>query len=443
MRIACINTFNYSAYPQRNLQNNGLSDKQYSPVFFTGLSGKDIFIRSFRLNPIKHFKTFTKEEYKKLSHFEKNRIRLEYKNFESTFPLYYKGISELHKYAADCLKTVFDKRFGTGKYVVVPIGRSVSSIGKVLGFKIGEENVKNIPMSNAQRFYYAASQKDTYGIFLQNTKNEQCFDKFLQYLSSIGLGRKEIENSGKNYLLIDYCYSGESLRGAEQLFKSELVWGNVKQNIFAVDVLKAIDRVEEPSDPAHKDLISYMKYAGADTFASICAKMLLTASFKQYAAVGAAKTFADTLYAVPEKVLPNLNKDEKLFWFNLLDSVLDKPKTVNLKLKNSLPEENIFTPRFQEQNVEIWQDVKSQYRSDLENDINEINKLLIRMDSIDLSANPNKDKIKLLSNDIMGVHRYLRGSYLYLSNSQYRYRYYAIRNDIHNMINELYNFINK
>lgn len=84
-----------------------------------------------------------KAEYESLTEVEKASLRKRLEELKDTnIKKHYKEEVKLHHFAAEAIKTVFDKEYGEGNYVVITVGRSLSSIGKMLAMKIGEENVK-------------------------------------------------------------------------------------------------------------------------------------------------------------------------------------------------------------------------------------------------------------------------------------------------------------
>lgn len=442
MRIQYITPYNYSNKYQKNNQyvinQNNISEKTSSDISknnisFTGILGKDLLIKYLQFNPINTFKEFSKDEYFRLSQAQINRLRGEYNILELTEPLYYGSIAKMHDFASDCLKTVFDSRFGKNNYVVVPIGRSVSSVGKVLGLKIGEENVVNIPMSNAGRFFGEDPITWRYAKFVEKVKKEDGFGKFLKYLESVHLTKRDIENSGKNYILIDYCSTGDSLKGAERLFKSDLVWGNRKRNIFAVDFINAISGLRaknsillgvDNNDCNEKRIVNAFS------------QYLLTSRFKNLSLVGKSRYFKDTQDALPSEMIKNIDKKSKLVWFHLLDTVLSKDKVDIPNLKIIPREDKLFSQRFKNQHVESWHDSISQYQSDLREDLDDINKIFLKYDNSIVNVD-NKENIQKAYQDINGVYHYLLGTYSHIQNPQYRYNFYEIRSDVHKMIDEL------
>ena len=191
---------------------------------------------------LKKLNNFSIDEYKRLSQTDLDNINLLANefiynrpcvNFDRTF----NKKLQYHDIMANGIKKKFDSMYGEGNYVVIPIGRSLSSVGKCLGYKIGEDNVKPLPLSRAGKY-----------LDLEECADED-FDSLNKYLKSVGLSKKEVEKSDKQYIFIDYCSSGRSLIGARNLFKSDKVYGNLSNVRFmnAMHVLKKTE-LDDPKD---------------------------------------------------------------------------------------------------------------------------------------------------------------------------------------------------
>ena len=209
---------------------------------------------------------YTIDWYKEITPDKKNIIKQraneyiynnpEYLHYEKPF----NHVLQYNDITANCIKDTLNNRYGEGNYVVIPIGRSLSSIGKDLGYKIGENNVKSLPMTNAGRF-------------LELEKCNEDFSLLTNYLDSIDLSKENVKKSNKQYIFIDYCCSGRSLQGAKNLFESDKMWGKLDnvhfENLF--DILpkaKPDLKIEGiPSDEFLKNLeldllhSRYKKYA--------------------------------------------------------------------------------------------------------------------------------------------------------------------------------------
>ena len=265
---------------------------------------------SFIKNPWAKLKNFTIEEYKKLTEKEIELIKKDIKK------AYFADIDadvKFHDIITSAIKTTLDGKFGEGNYVIIPLGRSISSIGKSLGYKIGEENVKQIPMSQAGRFSKG---------YLETCAED--FDGFMKYLESIGLSKKEIETSGKTYIITDYCCSGESLCGAERLLKSDKIWGN-QPNVIARNITGLMDKSLFPfRDKLGLKSILYSMLPSRYSSESTLESLLAQSAYKCYSLVNKCDDLSKTAQAVikPE----NYSKETKSFLFKLLDSQFGKAK---------------------------------------------------------------------------------------------------------------------
>ncbi|MCR5266420.1 MAG: hypothetical protein K6E29_07495 [Cyanobacteria bacterium RUI128] len=149
-----------------------------------------------------------------------------------------------HDLTANCIKDELNQKFGEGNYIVIPIGRSLSSIGKCLGNKIGDERVKPLPMSRAPRFL-DLDKPDSKFEALERTDAD--FDILKKYLDSIGLSKEEVKKSNKHYIFIDYCNTGRSLAGVKKLFESDKMWGH-NDNVQFEDIFNLLPKAETKSE---------------------------------------------------------------------------------------------------------------------------------------------------------------------------------------------------
>ena len=161
MKTQFISAYNY--YPKYNLSQKQQQNIQTTQpvsnvqiknqVNFTGNRPVDFLIRNLHLDPLLHFSKFSKEEYARLSLKEIEKLRARsLKVIKDTNLDALNALDDIHTIVPNTLKSMFDNFFGAGQYVVVTIGRSLSTIGKALGYRIGEENVVNLPMSWSRRF---------------------------------------------------------------------------------------------------------------------------------------------------------------------------------------------------------------------------------------------------------------------------------------------------
>ena len=278
----------------RVLNNTNLTNYNY--ISDKGLINRDKAITILHLNPLRHFKNFSTEEYSKLSEREINVLRRRYSKLKSENKEYYTDIENAHIILANGIKNRFDKLYGEGKYTVIVIGRSLSSVGKLLGYKIGEDNIKNIPMSSAQKYHS--------GRIVKEAKEQGKLKKFLDFLKSIHLSKEDIEkDENRKFILIDYCISGYSLQAASDLLQSVFVLGHQK-NFFTEDVLRTC--INNAKNFININHLLYEQRLKEFSFVKKC----------------------ETLNKTPKSILKpsKANKNVKLTWFNLLDSAM-KEKT--------------------------------------------------------------------------------------------------------------------
>lgn len=199
-----------------------------------------------------------------------------------------KELAKLNCYAASKVKSELDKEFGEGKYVVIAIGRSVSSIAELMGH-MGVD-VKIIPLSGLRQGlpdFFPEKDMQAYGTFLAKK----------------GLSKYDLQkNSEKTYILMDYAFYGRSLERAKKLLKNYELLGNVKNLIT-----KSINEIlGDDFKTKHFDILfEYNR-------------------FKNYSYVG--KLNVNNLVNVFNSCSPDVIKEyqrnmtqgiRKLFWFNV------------------------------------------------------------------------------------------------------------------------------
>ncbi len=301
----------------------------------------------------------TKDEYDSLSASEKTALRIKISKLPNKEQL--KKDIKMHQFAAESLRQAFDMEFGKDKYVVVPIGRSLSSISRLLALKIGEENVKNIPMSSMHQYYIEGLNFSAYLSNIERFKSQRGFKEVKNYLESIGLSRNVVKNSGKTYIITDYACSGMSLEGAYTVLSSDALCGNEKKNvIFATlnDVASLTGKKAE------------IKNLEDDMLAS---------NYKKYSFVGKTRQdFIGYAKAANQRILRQNNsksaESEKLFGFALMDDEFNRRKKPYKKL--------VFMPKppqISGQKQHIWLNAYEQLQSDLKSDVLQIYNLRTRM----------------------------------------------------------------
>lgn len=302
-----------SGYPNNSKNNYYLQKKPSSfAAPTTNFQGNPINrLSDFFTLPNNKLKTYSINDYKNLTTFDKKILRLEYKLNTLYNRKFYKNTEAIHDGLTDFMKTSLDNKYGEGNYVVITIGRSLSSIGKVLGYKIGEENVINLPLSNATRFSTPNSIKEIKQTEIEGLK---------QYLDSVGLTKENIKNSDKKFILTDYCFSGQSLKATKNLFKSDEFYGQ-DSNIFIEDIDNMI--------PAINNIYN---------FRDSVRHCLFESKFKPYSFVKRNKDLSKTKDAINT---PNqVKKGTRLMWFKLLDNFMSgvKPSSNDLnEIKTKSP----------------------------------------------------------------------------------------------------------
>ena len=140
-------------------------------------------ISPFLNKALSKLKKFSITEYKTLTEEEKTRLRDEYSALME--PKKAEAVEVFHDIFTERIRDKLDRHYGKGNYKVIIIGRSLSSISKVLGYKIGEENVINIPFSNGVQYLKEEN--------LENIKKMGYIDIFREYLDTKGLNKNKIQ----------------------------------------------------------------------------------------------------------------------------------------------------------------------------------------------------------------------------------------------------------
>lgn len=280
---------NYSLRRYSNFQSN---QKSVNDISFGSLFNRDKFITKLHLNPMWHFREFSPEEYSKLTDRELRILRKRYQKLQAKDNEKYTAIETSNCKLASGMYEHFNRLYGKGKYTVIVIGRSLSLAGKALSYLIGADNVKNIPLSFAQQY------TSSHAITLANNKG--LLKGFVEFLDGIGLGKKDIAKSNKHkFILIDYCYSGYSLRGANCLLQSDYVYGR-RKNIKTSDVIN-------------------------DCIDDVCLKSkilraLFDGEFKKYSFVKNCRDLSKIKKS--KRLSSDVGRNVKLVWFNLLDKMV-------------------------------------------------------------------------------------------------------------------------
>ena len=258
---------------------------------------------------LNRFKEFSSEEYQRLTEKEKKFLRARYAETVKQDPTNFRQRAEqMHDVASDEIKTCLDSEFGSGKYKVITIGQSLSSIGKVLGYKIGEENVINLPMSQTSKYQFMVT--------IQELEQDGSISRYREYLKKLGLEKNKIEKSDKQYILMDYCLSGKSLRGATKLLTQPSLLG--EKNIHSRNVLRCVNhdtRYQLESD-------------------------LRRCKYKIYSFVNKAYQLDDSAKA--HRDLSKVNNITRLMWFKLLDNQMLKKTPPKQQIVENTKESSII-----------------------------------------------------------------------------------------------------
>ena len=314
MRINQIPIYNFDKRNMMNLQQKIQVQSGYGfikkPVSF---KSSEAVSRAYKVLPLFTGKLseYSISEYLKLNNLEKLILRSEYnalvKPFDSEF---FKKAEDMHDFVSDCMKESLSSKYGKDNYILVPIGRSLSSISKVLGYKIGEDKVKNIPMSDVGKFADIRA--------IDNIPTPE-INSFKTYLDSIGLTKNFVSNTDKTIVLTDFCSTGQSLHGANNLFKSESLFG-ADAPIESVGLDSLIPKTD--------DLISFKINLNLNSY-------LIDNRFKAFSFVSKCPNLSDTEKSVviPQKA----NRWIKLFWFKLLDNFMTGKKADKQSLSKLSP----------------------------------------------------------------------------------------------------------
>ena len=172
---------------------------------------------------------------------------------------------------------------------------------------------------------------------------------------------------------MDYCCSGDSLKGAEFLFKSDYIWGP-QAKLYSVDILSVLEKYNIP----HLKLVSE-KWGDDPVYIEalpLLTKSLCASHLKSYSQVGRALSLGETEVALNPFIDRGSRNEYGLMMFRMLDLGV-KPQTfATPKLK---PTDNFS---FSTQKVAPWHDYLTQGEVDIRNDIQRVNYQLIRLDSM-------------------------------------------------------------
>jgi len=221
-------------------------------------------------------------------------------------PARLKELAQMNCYASEKVKAELDKQFGENNYVIIAIGRSISSIAETLG-NMGVDT-KIIPISGLRNSEVNDINKDSLHIYKT-------------FLVQKGLSKTDLrKNADKTYILMDYAYYGRTLDRVEQLLRKNELLGDAKNLIS----LKINDILGEDFNQKHyRTLFQYSR-------------------FKDYSFVG--KLHVYNLKDVYKQCSPERIKEyqgnitqglRNFFWFNVFDSLNSK------SYKNIFPQKEL------------------------------------------------------------------------------------------------------
>ena len=366
---------------------------------------------NFGANPetiLKGFKSFSKEEYLNLSKSEINCLKDAYNELaakQNIFSL--KKLEQIHDVTSNRLKEVFDSQYGKNNYIVLILGRSLSSIGKMLGYKIGEKNVINIPFSSGSRFYTPSVSQEQYKKFLDKLKNEGDIKDFINYLETKKISKSDVELSGKEYILTDFCVSGKSLKGANQLFKSDFILGNKMHNIHAQDALKIFPKYSEMN-------------TDQQSFFDTLRTLLLGNRLKPYSFVKQCALLQSSAMRDEKYVIKDAPESVKLFWFKLLDNFMENIKPSKVNFENTTPEKTS----------------SSIFIEDLNDAIMEVNKKLAIADNLDIN-DVRYPQLKYVKKRLNNIYTLLTDIHHYGQNSKNIRNFYTHIGEIEKFLSEI------
>ena len=207
-------------------------------------------------------------------------------------PARLKELAQMNCYAAEKIKKYMDNEYGKNNYVLIAIGRSISSIAELM--KAMGADTKNIPMSGLRQ------------VEVNNIKLSDLYI-YKKFLAQIGLSNTILKNNkDKTYVLMDYTYYGRSLEKMEKLLKRKDMLGDVN-NLISIPISEVLGKDYEKMGYYH--LFQFCR-------------------FKDYSYVG--RLHVNELKDVYKKCSPENNKEfngnitkwlRKLFWFNVFNFI--------------------------------------------------------------------------------------------------------------------------
>lgn len=366
MKINSINNIHSTALINQNRSNQVcFRSMNIAPVV-------DVFERSPALiekTALSKLKKVNFAEYNLLTKVEKDVLRNSLKNLLN-FDTMKKDLG-LHQYASECIKQALDQEYGADNYVVVTIGRSLSSIGKFLSFKIGEDNVKNIPLSNLSNSSILGMSPSEKFMATADLKS------YKEFLESVGLSKEDVESSNKNFVILDYACTANSIKNAYKILTSDCFLGNKKKNITLSTIQDFLP-------------IDNYRQEKANLLAS-----LMYGAYKTYSFVNRLHNIdKDTILDAIDINSPSQIEEKrylkKLFAFYMLDSFYGKQSP----LQKFVIKPNEEKP-FIDQDKQSWISPNKQFNKDIFIDSYELDKAILRTED-----NSFKEQIKQLKKEL-------------------------------------------
>lgn len=224
------------------------------------------------------------------------KLSPEVKDFlRSVTPVRLKELADMNCLAANEIKTELDKQYGVNNYVLVTIGRSLSSIAELLSYN--GVSVKQIPISGLR----------TSDISSASPKNLAIYKSFFE---TIELSKEKLKkNSDKTYILTDYVYKGRSLTKMSKFLNSKDILDS-PENLVCLPIDNIMGNKFQSSHI--KDLLEFSRFKYFSVVGKLYPKNLN-------------RVFIQSTQDLASEYRGNINKGvRKLFWFNVFDSLLNE-----------------------------------------------------------------------------------------------------------------------
>ena len=192
-----------------------------------------------------------------------------------------------------------------------------------------------------------------------------------------------------------------------------------------MDFLKIFDNITFQPQKFSRTLQVEINKSDSHHIKNLLEYKLFSSKYKKFSFVERSESLSETPLAAAEQTVKNKDKKVKLVWFNLLDNEMQNRGIDKFSILTDIPKSPI-----RGQKIEPWHNVYSQYEYDLRNDLNEINKAIIKIEDISLQKNTNVDEVFLrkIKLNTYTIYNYLTELY---KNSKTSYAlYYQIRDEV-------------